>query len=112
MRALIYYDGPQVILASDGVGQLFLGLLVQVPDGGDAYLLTPISADRLCQLETGALDVRGALTAPEVGEYYTAPPTGDPGVEDRLPMSPVGDPPEKWLPESGLLVSDFVEPRW
>ena len=111
VRTLIYYDGPQVIVASDEVGQLYLGLLVQAPDGGDAYLLTPVSADRLYQLETGVLDIRGALTIPEVKEYYTAALTGDTEVKDRLPLTPVDHPPEKWLPEPGLRVSDFVEPN-
>lgn len=109
VRTLIYYDGPQVIVAGDEFGELYLGLLVPASDGGDAYLLTPMSADRLHQLETGVLDVRAALTIPEVGEYYTAALTGDPGVKDRLPLSPVGHPPEEWLPDPDLRVSDFVD---
>ena len=109
-RTLIYYDGPQVIVADDEAGQPYLGLLVEELNGAEAFLLTPVSADRLYQLETGVLDIRGALTSPEVKEYYTAALTGDTGVKDRLPLSPVGQPPENWLPAPGLRVSDFVEP--
>ena len=110
-RTLIYYDGPQVIVAGDEAGQLYLGLLVEELNGAEAYLLTPVSADRLYQLETGVLDIRGALTSPEVKEYYTAALTGDTEVKGHLPLSPVGHPPERWLPEPGLRVSDFVEPN-
>ena len=95
----------------DEVGQLYLGLLVEELDGAEVYLLTPVSADRLYQLETGILDIRGAVKTPEVKEYYTAAPTGDTEVKDPIPLSPVGQPPEKWLPEPGLRVSDFVEPK-
>ena len=107
LRTLIYCDGPQVIVASDEVRQLYLGLLVQKSDGTDAFMLTPMSADRLYQLETGVLDVRSALTAPEVNEYYIAALTDNTEAKDRFRVSPVGLPPEKWLPDPGLRISDF-----
>ena len=111
VRTLIYYDGPQVIVASDEVGQLYLGLLVEESESTDGYLLTPVSGDRVYQLETGVLDVRSGLTTPEVNEYYIAALTGDTAESaNRVPMSPVGRPPEKWLPDPDLRISDFVDP--
>ena len=92
LQTLTNYDGPQVIVVGDEVGQLYPGLHFDGLYGAEAYLLTPVSADRLHQLDTGVLDIRGALTSPEVEKYYTAAFTGDTEVKDRLPLSPVGHP--------------------
>ncbi len=97
-------------MASDEVRQLYLGLLVEAPGGKDAFLLTPISSERLHQLETGVFDVRSALETPEVNEYYLAALQDNTSEGNRLPVSPAGVPPEEWLPDPDLRVSDFMEP--
>ena len=107
-RTLIYYDGPKVVVVNDEVDQQYLGLLVKEDDGSDAFLLTPMTANRLYQLETGEIDVRAAMVEPEVDEYYGLALRSfeEPG---RSPMYRVDTPREAWIPKSGLWVSDFVE---
>jgi len=105
-RTLVYCDGVQVAVARDELGQLYLSMLVQRTEEGDTYLSVPITVDRLRLLQSGGLDLREALEKPEVQEWFTMGVSGEEGSQVMNPVAAVAD---KWLPEPGLFLTEFVE---
>jgi hypothetical protein len=57
-ETLVYYDSPQLFLASDQLDTQYLCLLVECTDEWDKFLCVPISPRRLKQLYRGEIDVR------------------------------------------------------
>jgi len=104
-RTLIYYDGVQLAIARDALNHLYLAVLSERSEEGDTYLLVPITENRLRLLEVGQVELRVAFTHPEVREWFSMTLTGE---AHRQPMTSIGEPPEEWLPEPGLLLAELL----
>jgi len=91
------------------VRSLYLGLLACQSETADEYLLTPVSQGRLNLVERGTVDLRAAFAAPEVPEYFSVAITDYVADDTTLSLTRVGALQESWLPDDGLLVSDFID---
>jgi hypothetical protein len=100
-------DGPEIVVARDGVGTAYLSLLVERTADGDMFLCVPASQQRIAALRNGAIDLREALANGEVGRVFSARYA----LLDALPslmLTPVANIPEEWLPSSGFLLSGLL----
>lgn len=103
-QTLVYFDGPQLIVAADPVGTKYLCLLVETTDDQDTFFCVPISDARLAEFQHGTLDLLEIYVSPEVDERYAG------GIEfstDELSLTvvPVEDVPEHWYPQEGFLLT-------
>jgi len=71
-ETLLYYDGPQLIVARDQVGQDYVCLLREVSEKNDSFFCVPISKRKLELLLSGEIDLRGIFENPEVATIYEA----------------------------------------
>ncbi len=108
---LIYYDGPQLILAQDQLGTQYVCLLVEESDEADSWLCLPSSDARVSMLLAGELDLRQAFEDPETGELYSVrSESGELFSMRTIPIS-ADEVPESWLPERGLLLRPDEPPQ-
>lgn len=63
----LYYDGPVLFTATGTGNQTFLVVWADRTNGLDVWLLCPLSADRLANLECGHVDLFDAFNEPETG---------------------------------------------
>src|ERR1700744_4966798 len=70
-QILLYYDLPQIPVASDAVGTKFISLLVEINEQETKYLATAISKKRLAGLINGNIDLRTVFEYPEIQQYFT-----------------------------------------
>jgi hypothetical protein len=109
METLVYYDGPEVVLAYDQLSTRYICVLVERLALAARYLCAPVSPERSLSLLSGNADLRSVFVGPEVSEFYTLEvSTGD---ERPLLLAPVdqGAIPEGWLPSDGFYISDLKE---
>lgn len=99
-RLLVYYDIPQVFVAKDAVGVLYLCMYIDSLDTYDAYVGVQISQERMYELFAGRVDLRDAYIHPEIAEYYTIHHTNDLRV-----VSFETSIDEQYLPEEGFFVA-------
>jgi len=100
-------DTPELVLARDAAGTVFLSLLVERSGTGDRFLCVPVSPGRIANLRDGRLDLREALVKGETGTAYSASFFLDDKAQS-LRLEPLAEIPSSWLPESGFLLSDFL----
>lgn len=106
-RTLIYYDLPQLFIASDVLGVQYICLLVD--DSSElVYCCVPLSKIRLRLLLTNQIDLLNVFLEREVNEWYWLS-TNDIYGSDLLLELGVGIIPERYLPDSGLYVSPSIE---
>lgn len=104
---LVETDSPELLLARDAAGGVYLCLLVSRTDRGDQFLCIATSASRLEALYSGALDLRHAFQNSENGEAFR----GHFGLIHEVPsleLSPLAGIPENWLPDEGFPLAMFV----
>jgi len=70
VRILDFYDEIQLFTAKDAVGCMYLCQLYESTADGSDYLCVAISQDRLDSFLKGILDLREALTQPEISDQY------------------------------------------
>lgn len=70
VRILDFYDEIQIFTAKDAVGCMYLCQLYNSSVNGSDYLGVSISQDRLDSFLKGILDLRIALTQPEISDQY------------------------------------------
>ena len=70
MQILVYYDIPEIFIATDEVGTKFLCLLVDVNNESILYIATPISAIRLTEFINGKVELRDIFVHPETNQIY------------------------------------------
>lgn len=100
-------DSPEIVLARDVIGTSYLAVLVSRDDHGDRFLCVPVSEMRLADFTRGRMDLRTALTRPESGERFFASFDLREGAP-TLMLEPLSEVPEKWLPQAGFLLTEFV----
>lgn len=113
IETLIYYDGPELFLATDQIGTNYLCLLTERKEA-DNYLCAPISKSRLSEFYSGMIDLRDIYISPETEELFYIETKGI-TYEKEIPLKPISisDVLEAWLPEVGFkfrkeLLSDEV----
>lgn len=100
-------DRPEVVLARDAAGTVYLSLLVSRDESGDRFLSVAASPSRLAALRTGTIDLRAALERGETGTAFAAQFAF---VNDRpaITLEAIPEIPPTWLPKAGFVLSDFL----
>ena len=104
---LDYYDGVQIFEGRDASGGHYVGVLVDVVDRVDRYLVTGTAPERLRQFRSGKLDLRTLLLEVPGGEWYLTWADGSGGEE--LILRPQDGPlaaREEFLPLPDLFLDD------
>ena len=104
---LDYYDGVQIFEGRDASGGYYVGVLVDVVDRVDRYLVTGAAPERLRQFRSGKLDLRTLLLEVPGGEWYLTWADGSGGEE--LILRPQDGPlaaREEFLPLPDLFMDD------
>ena len=102
-RTLFYYDGPQLILATDSTGAWYLCMLAAQTDKMDKFVCAAISSTRLSEFEDGAFDLLQVFKEPETGELYEG--DAEYSADDfSLAAKPAQRIPECWYPEAGFFL--------
>lgn len=105
-QTLVYYDGPQLIVATDPVGTKYLCMLTEELEERDKFVCVAVSSTRLTEFKDGTLDLLQIFYNPETGELHE----GDveySADEFSLAVEPVREIPEHWYPQEGF----FLAPR-
>ncbi len=102
-QTLVYYDGPQLIVATDSVGTKYLCMLTEELEDRDKFVCVAVSGARLTEFRDGALDLLHIFDNPETGELYEgdAEYSAD---EFSLAVEPARQIPEHWYPQEGFLL--------
>ncbi len=103
-RTLIYYDGPQLIVAEEPDGTAYLCMVVEIDEDYDRYLCAFISAERLAKFEAGKLDLLDIFKNPELEEGAFEGTYGYSEENFPLQIEPLENIPEDWLPEEGIFM--------
>jgi len=106
-KTLVYYDGPQVFEARDGIGGNYVGVMVE-PDGGlDRFLIKGVSPERLRRFRAGVLDLRELLLGEIDEDWFLGVSPG--GFTESFSLTSRSDSLEQsgFLPEAGFILHDF-----
>lgn len=100
LQILVYYDVPEIFIASDEVGTKFICLLVDLDQRSIFYISTPISSNRLSKFINGNEDLREIFTKPETNQIYSFN-----SISERIEaiLLEKTDLPEEYLPEAGFI---------
>lgn len=107
---LYYYDGPQVIVARDDLGEHFVGVLIEPLAGNDRFLVASTSPERLRKLRAGMLDLRSLLLEQGAKQWFIA--VVDSELEEPLTLVQQTADLEGsgLLPESGFFLNEVADP--
>lgn len=105
-RTLVYFDGPQLVVAVDPVGTKYLCMLTEQLEEWDEFVCAPISDLRLTEFEQGELDLLRIFENPEMGELYVGSVEHS-ADEPWFVAEVVAEIPEHWYPQEGF----FLKPR-
>ena len=67
---LLYYDGPELIVAKDQFQLMYLCYLIETNNISDIFLCTPVSKARLEKLLNREIDLRDVLLHAESDDYF------------------------------------------
>ena len=103
-QTLVYYDGPQLIVATDPVGTKYLCMLTEEQEDQDKFLCIAISSARLAEFRDGTLDLLQIFNNPETGDWYegNAEYSAD---EFSLAVELTQQIPEHWYPQEGFFLT-------
>lgn len=105
-QTLFYYDGPQLMVATDPVGTKYVCMLTEELEDRDRFLCAAISNVRLTEFESGTLDLLQIFHDPETGELYEGEAEYS-ANEFSLTARLAEQVPEDWYPQEGF----FLEHR-
>ncbi len=103
-QTLVYYDRPQLIVATDPVGTKYLCMLTEELEERDKFLCAAVSSARLAEFRDGALDLLQIFNNPEVGELYEGDAEYS-AEEFSLAVEPARQIPEQWYPQEGFFLA-------
>lgn len=105
-KILVYYDAPEICLASDAIGTKYICILCDEKNGDLKYLSVSISNDRLYLFYKNKYELREIFKFPEMGMWYTfiASTISTEGYFE-LEMIDVID--ENWLPDEGFVFEPY-----
>lgn len=99
-ETLIWHDMPQLFVATDSVGGLYLCLLVDDSGEMPTYIAMVVSAERMRAVRQGQIDLHGAFTRPELGFWLLIKEfSGENALAELMPEESALS--EKWLPAPG-----------
>jgi hypothetical protein len=105
-QILVYYDFPEIFIAENNIGTLFMCLLVSTDESKTEYIATPISNKKLSNFINGNVDLRDIFESPETGQWFLFNNVSD-VIEakywehDNLPSN--------YLPERGFVYHKQIE---
>ncbi|HDS1811591.1 hypothetical protein M9Y56_20870 [Pseudomonas juntendi] len=99
---LLDYDYPQVFLAEDKIGGIFVGMAVEESDTGPKFLCAPVSPQRALYLQTERIELREVFSNPELEEFYWLEPD-DFFKPMQAEVCDFSCCPEQLLPSAGIL---------
>jgi hypothetical protein len=109
-ETLIYYDSPQLFVASDQFNTQYLCLLVECTEHFDKFLCVPVTPLKLEYFFSGSVDLREIYENPESDELFYAEVVGEirdiqliPLVRESLL--------EDWLPAHDFYFKKDKEPE-
>jgi hypothetical protein len=104
-QILVYYDIPEIFIATDEVETSYLCLLVDVDKNSIKYISTPISSKRLMDFINGKEDLREIYVFPETNQIYYFDKIED-IIEATIWNKKL---PEEFLPEKGFKFEKSLE---
>lgn len=102
-QTLVYFDGPQLIVATDPVGTKYLCMLTEQLEERDEFVCAPISDLRLTEFEQGRLDLLRIFENPEMGELYVGSFEHS-ADEPSFVVELVPEIPGYWYPQEGFFL--------
>lgn len=100
LENLIWHDIPQLFIAKDSVGGLYLCLAVEHTDELPHYIAVAISSERLHRLRSAKTDLYSAFAHPEMGIWLQITALeGDRIIAEHI--SGLEKLPDEWLPVPG-----------
>ncbi len=99
MQILVYYDIPEIFIATDEVGTKFICLLVDDDKDSILYISTAISSKRLSHFINGSVDLRDIYVHPETSQIYSFDSISD--IIDATSLNNIVLP-EEYLPVAGF----------
>ena len=109
-KTLDYCDGVQVFEARDATGKRYVGMMIDSEGETDRYLVTGVTAERMTQFRTGAVDLRTLLLEGAAEEWYLTHVDDD--FAQPLLLEPHHERLEDtdFLPEEGFLLNPSPTP--
>lgn len=106
MQILVYYDIPEIFIATDEVGTKFICLLVDDDDESFLYISTAISSKRLSDFINGLVDLREIYVSPEINQIYSFN-----NISETIKATSFHDLvlPNEYLPEPGFKYKKALE---
>lgn len=104
-QILVYYDMPELFIATDEVDTFFLCLLLEVTENSPNYLSTAISSNRLSSFIKGEIELRQILIEPEINEWYSFDIDNESIIAERIDFQNF---PEIYLPEPGFYLNNEI----
>jgi hypothetical protein len=102
-EVLVYYDGPELFVATDQIGVRYICLLSECTEDSDRYLCAPVSVARLSQFVDGSLDLLTIFNTPETEELFC-------GIVENKNIDDISLQPilrteiqDAWLPAEGFV---------
>ena len=103
-ETLVYFDGPQLMVATDPIGTKYLCMLAEQTGEQAAFLCAPISEARLARFEEGELDLLEAFRNPEIDELYIG--NFEPSENGlSLVIESIQEVPGQWYPNEGFFLT-------
>lgn len=104
-QILVYYDMPELFIATDEVDTNFICLLLEVTENSPSYLSTAISVNRLSSFIKGQLELRQILIEPEINDWYSFNIDNESIIAERTDIQNF---PEIYLPEPGFYLNNEI----
>lgn len=104
-QILVYYDMPELFIATDEVDTNFICLLVDLNDNVPNYIAIAISSNRLSAFIKGQVELREILFQPETNEWYTFVIDNEQIFASRAEFDTI---PEQFLPENGFYLNNEI----
>ncbi|MEO6133735.1 MAG: DUF6575 domain-containing protein [Ginsengibacter sp.] len=104
-QILVYYDMPELFIATDEVDTNYICLLLEVDENSPSYLSTAISANRLSKFIKGQIELRQVLIEPEINDWYSFNIDNENIIAERTDIQNF---PEIFLPEQGFYLNNEI----
>lgn len=104
---LVYYDGPELIHATDHIGGNYIGMAVDTNEAIFKFLVVGVAPTTLRQLRRGAIDLRSLILEAASDGWYTSETVN---INDPLEIQHMGESsiPDSLLPDDDYFVSDPI----
>lgn len=106
METLVYYDGPEVVLAFDQLSTRYVCVLVERSDMRELYFCTPISPEKSISLISGNTDLRSVFITAEIPEFFTLEFSSKADELPQLSAIMQNNIPEKWFPTESFYITE------